>query len=96
MRSVYFPLFWRATGLTNLTLTGINVFLSFVRYFHNGVQCLFPIVLSGAQDFARFPKTSCDFESALLFLKKLKTVVKFFFHIQLNFINSSVYVLNLL
>ena len=69
---MYFLLFWRATGLTNLTLTGINVFLSFVRYFHNGVQCLFPIVLSGAQDFARFPKTSCDFESALLFLKKLK------------------------
>ena len=52
-RSVYFQLLWRATSLTNISISGIKLFFSFFRTFYDHAQYLFLIVLSGPQDSMR-------------------------------------------
>ena len=64
MRSVYFPLFWRATGLTNLMescdpdkLMGNKQYAPLLHWIkinkllHSHAQCVFPPVLTGHKSY---------------------------------------------
>ena len=55
MRSLFIPLFWQDTELTNIMVSGLKVIFSIIRSFHNGARW-FSDCLSGPQHSVLFER----------------------------------------